>query len=233
MWNFILKIRNRFLSYAPQKRADSTKENFVSNEHVIWEVTLVNVSHNTTFGTQVEGYKLSKTFRMIPFCKVGRGGGRGLQTISGNYKKSRNLDWSRLITKIGLHTTTNIPWKGAPCMIKFSIQALPTIRLREDLIIRTCTNGKLSTRLKTLSQSKEFILPIWLIGYVLTLKRIAKGQSLHCIKMKIKTSYGWVVPSSGQTGVSFRLQSYVWWWWSMQHVSPLWNKIIFFYFGDE
>ena len=32
MWNFILKIRNGFLSHGPQKRADSTKDNFVSNE---------------------------------------------------------------------------------------------------------------------------------------------------------------------------------------------------------
>ena len=31
---------------------------FFGSKHVIWEVTLVNVSHNTTFGTQVEGYKL-------------------------------------------------------------------------------------------------------------------------------------------------------------------------------
>ena len=32
MWNFMWKIRNGFLSPVPQKRADSKKDNFVSNE---------------------------------------------------------------------------------------------------------------------------------------------------------------------------------------------------------
>ena len=62
MWNFMWKIRNGFLSHVPQKRADSKKDNFVSNE---FQPPLMFCAGHVTCFCQAQTQSIQIQFNLI------------------------------------------------------------------------------------------------------------------------------------------------------------------------